>query len=96
MRQLAKKAEQLKEKAVTVVIVQASKIDKSKLDEWVAKYKIGLPVGMIEGDEEKTKFSWGVKSLPWLILTDESHIVKAEGFSLGELGEKVENISAEK
>ncbi len=65
MRQLAKRVESLKEKEVTVIIVQASKVDKSKLDEWAAKYKIGLPVGMIEANEEKTRFAWGVKSLPW-------------------------------
>lgn len=29
--------------------------------------------------------SWGAKSLPWLILTDENHIVRAEGFRIDEL-----------
>lgn len=27
----------------------------------------------------------GVKAVPWLILTDKSHIVRAEGFAVGEL-----------
>lgn len=42
-------------------------------------------VGRIEGDPEPVKAKWGVRSLPWLILADEEHIVRAEGFSLGEL-----------
>ncbi len=47
---------------------------------------------MIEGDEEKTRFTWGVKSLPWLILTNAEHIVHAEGFGLPELEAKVNEI----
>jgi hypothetical protein len=46
---------------------------------------------MIQGDEEKTKFNWGVKSLPWLILTDKEHVVTAEGFSVNKLNEKIEH-----
>ena len=44
---------------------------------------------MIQGDEEKIRFTWGVKFLPWLILTDKQHIVQADGFSINELDEKI-------
>jgi len=88
---LAKQAEQLKRKGVTVVIVQASKIDENTLNEWVKNYNIPFPVGMAQGDEEKTRFTWGIRSLPWLILTDKQHIVTAEGFTLDELNEKLGN-----
>jgi hypothetical protein len=87
--QLAKQAEQLKEQGVTVVAVQASKVDENTFNEWVKKYNIPFPVGIIEGDADKIRFAWGVKSLPWLILTDREHIVRAEGFALAELDEKV-------
>jgi len=43
---------------------------------------------MIQADEEKARFTWGVRSLPWLILTDKRHVVTAEGFALGELEDK--------
>jgi len=56
----------------------------------VKKYKIPFAVRMVEGDEEKTRFTWGVRSLPWLILTDQEHIVRSNGFSLGELNEKIQ------
>jgi protocatechuate 3,4-dioxygenase beta subunit/5-hydroxyisourate hydrolase-like protein (transthyretin family) len=91
---LAKKAQQLKQKGVTVVVIQASKIDENKLNQWLKKYNIPFPVGMVQGDEEKTRFSWGAHSLPWLILTDQEHIVRSNGFSLAELNEKIQ--SAEK
>jgi len=89
VNQLAKQAEQLKQKGIIVAAVQASKIDENTLNEWVKKYKIPFAVGMVQGDEEKTRFTWGVKSLPWLLLTDGKHIVRAEGFSINELNERI-------
>jgi hypothetical protein len=65
------------------------------LNDWVKKYNIPFAVGMIAGDEEKTRFEWRVKSLPWLILTDRKHIVRAEGFGLSELDEKIKQVSGE-
>ncbi len=87
--QLAKQAEQLKQKGVTIVVIQASKIDENKLNEWMKKYNIPFTVGMVQDDIEKTRFNWGVNSLPWLILTNQQHIVRAEGFALAELDEKI-------
>jgi hypothetical protein len=93
--ELAKQAETLKGKGVTVVIIQAIKVDANSLNEWVKKTNVSLPVGTIAGDEEKTKFNWGVQSLPWLILTDKKHIIKGEGFALNELDEKIKQAGEE-
>jgi len=89
MQQLSKKAEELKAKGVVVLTVQASKVDQNTLDEWVKKNNVPFPVGMVQGDEEKTRFAWGVKSLPWLILTNAKRIVRAEGFGLGDLDKQL-------
>jgi hypothetical protein len=59
----------------------------------VKKYKIPFPVGMVQGDDKKSRFVWGVRSLPWLILTNRKHIVRAEGFSLTEIDEKISTIA---
>jgi len=91
--QLAKQAEQLKQKSVAIIAVQATKTIENKLNEWVKKQNIPFPVGMIQGDVEKTLFAWGVQSLPWLILTDNEHVVRAEGFGLEELDEKIKQTS---
>ena len=90
---LARQAQQFKQKGVTVVAVQASKIDGKALNQWVKKYKIPFPVGMVQGDEEKARFAWGIRSLPWLILTDNEHTVRAEGFSLAEMDDKIKEIN---
>jgi len=92
IQQLSKRAQELRVKGVVVVAVQASKVDQGTLDEWVKKNNILFPVGMVQGDEEKTRLTWGVKALPWLILTDKKHVVVAEGFSLADLDAKIAEI----
>ncbi len=88
--ELAKQAERLKEKGINVVGIHASNVDENTFNEWVGKNNISFPVGLIQDDEEKTRFNWGVKSLPWLILTDSKHIVIAEGFQLNDLDNELE------
>ena len=87
--QLAIQVEQLNERGVIVVAVQASKVDENALNEWLKKNKIPFPVGMVQDDEEQTRFTWGVKSLPWLILTDRNRIVVSEGFQPGDLANQL-------
>ena len=54
----------------------------AETEEWVKSQNISFPIGMIEADEKDTRLAWGVKSLPWLILTNLKHIVTSEGFSI--------------
>ena len=89
--QLAGQAEQLGQKGVAIVAIQASKVDENALDKWVRANDIPFPVGTIRNDDEKTRWAWSVRSLPWLILTDKDHIVRAEGFSLSDLEGKLES-----
>lgn len=89
--QLAKQADQLKDKGVAAVAIQASKINQDVLNQWKNKYNIPFPIGMIEGDAEKARFTWGIRSLPWLILTDKNHIVSSNGFPVTDLGNKIQS-----
>ncbi len=90
--QLAKRAGQLKNKDLVVAIVHASKVDQSRLDKWIKDNDIPFRTGMAREDDTKTRLTWGIKSLPWLILTDHEHVVTAEGFSLDELDAKISEI----
>lgn len=85
--QLAKLSDQLRQKRITVIVVQASKVDPKYLAKWVQEHKIPFPVGTLKGDAEQTRMAWGTKSLPWLILTDDTHKVVAEGFTLQKLND---------
>lgn len=51
--------------------------------------RIPFTVGMIQDNEDSIRFDWAVKSLPWLILTDRTHVVTTEGFGLDDLDDKI-------
>jgi len=99
MKELSKQGLRLREEnSVHTVAMQAAKVNKKVLDDWVtkniafpptSKYTMPFPIGMIKGEENEIRLQWGVKSLPWLILTDRDHIVTTEGFGLDELDEKI-------
>jgi hypothetical protein len=86
---IAEQAKQFESKGVITIAVQASEIEKGKLMQWVKENNISFPVGMIQGDEEGVRSDWAVCSLPWLILTDIEHVIRAEGFRLDELEDKI-------
>ncbi|MBN2181519.1 MAG: SMP-30/gluconolactonase/LRE family protein [Sedimentisphaerales bacterium] len=87
--ELAKNAELLAQKDITVACIQAADIDKESLNKWLKDNSISFTVGRTLPEFGKSRFDWGVKSLPWLILTDRMHIVTSEGFGPGELKEKI-------
>jgi len=91
LMQLAGQADQFEEKGIVVVAIHAAKVEQAKLDECIRENKITFPVGMIEGQEEQIRFDWGVKSLPWLILTDKNRVVAAGGIALSELELKIKD-----
>ena len=93
VRELAARAEELAKKDVTVVLVHAAPADATALKEMTGTLKLSLPVGMPTGDAEKTLTAWGVRGLPWLILTDRGHVVRFEGFPPGALDEKLNQLA---
>ena len=42
-----------------------------------------------------SQFRWDIRALPWLILMDSDRIVRAEGFAVTELDQKVRIITNE-
>jgi beta-lactamase regulating signal transducer with metallopeptidase domain/peroxiredoxin len=87
--ELAKREKELEDKSVVVLLVHTSDIDTSKLKEWIDNRKIPFNCGSIKDDTEKVLFHWGVRAQPWLVLTNEKGIVRAGGFELEQLQEKL-------
>jgi hypothetical protein len=90
--QLAQRESPLRDKGIVLIGVQGAKTDETRLTEWLQQNAISFPVGLIPGNETKTRLAWGVRSLPWLILTDAPHIVCAEGFGVTELDDRMKNV----
>jgi len=82
---LTRQAEALRQKGVIVAAIQVGGAADDAWKAWVKERGDKLPLGQVRKDAEKVKSAWGVQSLPWLILTDKSHIVRAEGFALDDL-----------
>ena len=93
MEVLAQRVEELQHNRVTVIAIQAAKVDENALNEWAQEHGTPFVVGMLTGDSEKIRSEWAVPSLPWLILTDRQHLVRAEGFDANELAHAFAAIS---
>ena len=93
VRQLANMAAELEAKGVVVLTVHASPTDETQLRDWAAAQDMALPIGLAGAEADgaaKTCRAFGVRAIPWLILTDKAHIVRAEGLTLPELREMLQ------
>jgi hypothetical protein len=85
IRILEKQKDVLQDKNIVVLTVHSGTKQKNEVKKWLKKNALSLTVGMIEGDPYDTLLAWGAKGLPWLILTDEQHIITNAGFSPDDL-----------
>ncbi len=88
--QLARQAESLVARGVTIAAVNVSTGDGDALQTWARQNQLAFPVGTIQGDKDEVFFAWSVKSLPWLVLSDSGRTVTAEGFNPAELDRMLE------
>lgn len=95
MRGLAEQAQSLGKRGIVLVAIQSAKTGSQASDPWGEQASDYGRVGTIQGDSTQIRFTWGVRSLPWLILADARHIVRAQGFGAGELPEKVKELFGE-
>ncbi len=85
LRQLAEQAEFLNSTGVTPVVVQVSEVDLAPYDAFLRAAHIDMPIRMMEPGFETKKLEWGIKGLPWLILTDKAHLGVGEGASVKDI-----------
>jgi hypothetical protein len=62
------------------------------LNEWKSASPVSFPIGRVTDNSAKSKWASAVPALPWLILTDASHRVIAEGFPLDELDAQIKKL----
>jgi len=91
--ELARAADKLAAAGVSVFLVDESGAPRAEVSERVGGLGASFAVAALEGDAEKVHAEWRVEGLPWLILADREHIVKAEGFQIGELVDRLAEIA---
>jgi hypothetical protein len=89
LRLLAEQASVLKEKGMAVVVLHTGTMSDDAFKAWKQEAALPFAVGRFKGDPEKARASWGATALPWLILTDKTRRVMAEGFELDELEARI-------
>jgi hypothetical protein len=90
---LDQQAAALKQKNVAALAVQAIVTSDETFNGWKTASPVSLPVGRVTEKSTKTKWATAVTVLPWLILTDASHKVVAEGFSADELDAQIQKLA---
>jgi hypothetical protein len=91
--QLEQQAAALRQQNIFVLGVQAAVTTDDLFNQWKSASPVSFPVGRVTEKSEKTKWASTVSALPWLILTDASHHVVAEGFALDELDAQVKKLA---
>jgi hypothetical protein len=82
LRELQKQRQALQDKNIVVLAVHSGAKPEKDVRQWLAKQNFSLTVGMIEGDPYDILLAWGARGTPWLVLTDEKHIITKAGFNL--------------
>lgn len=75
----------LRQRHISVIAVQSVATSDAIFDAWKSASPVSFPVGRVTEKSGKTRWATSASTLPWLILTDATHRVIAEGFSLDDL-----------
>ena len=90
LEDLTGKSGLLKTHDVETILIQTTQIDIKQYDTFLRDNHIHDAIAIVEGDFDAQKPRWGVKAMPWLILTDSRHKVLNEGFAANELEDLLE------
>lgn len=91
LRSLDALAGEFARKKIAVVCVEIWERNEAQLRRWFTRNGIKFPVGMLhdawnEAPEQRVIYRWALGGqVPWLILTDTDHIVRAEGFQMPDI-----------
>ncbi len=98
IRHLQRVSRELTRQNVTVVCVQVARVDDDELRRWKEQNEISLSMEVLPGHGVQAgiplrqdssgilstlRQRWGVRSLPWVILTDEHQQIVASGVNIG-------------
>ncbi len=78
---------------VYIAFILVGNMEEQAFRVWLNENKIIKAAAVSHTIPSVLRYNWYVQSLPWLILTDENHIVTDEGFSIAELDEKITTLS---
>jgi hypothetical protein len=90
---LDQQAAALGQKNICLLGVQAAVATDEAFNTWKTASPVSFPIGRVVEKSPKCRWASNVTALPWLILTDASHRVIEEGFSLDELDAQIQKLA---
>ncbi|MHC4418953.1 MAG: hypothetical protein ACYSU6_10275 [Planctomycetota bacterium] len=111
MTKLDEMVPRLEQEGISVLVLHAGmtfygeKVDEEKMRSYYKKRNnnvpFAVPVGLTEKEGSELLEEWGLPRVhkglfPWLILTNEKHVVLAERFWIGRLGEVIKQSAGAK
>ncbi|MGE5295773.1 MAG: TlpA disulfide reductase family protein [Solirubrobacterales bacterium] len=93
VRQLAQQSQRLSELGVKVVAVQMAQTDPAVLSRWIQENRVDFPILTPSDGADGIRSAWRIRSLPWLVLADENHVVTAMGGTLDDLNAHVARVA---
>jgi hypothetical protein len=89
LRVLSEHHSALQQRNLALCAVQAAVIPREALEQWTAANRCPFPVGAVAAQDDAVRWATKVEKLPWLILTDASGRVAAEGLEVDELDDRI-------
>ena len=93
LKKLVARTKSLQDQGLAVILVQAAPVEPDEMQQMADKLGVEQPLAVMKDDIDKTRAAWAVKGMPWFILADAEHTVRADDFSFDELDEKLETIA---
>ncbi len=93
IRQLAEQSQQLSGLGVKIIAIQMARTEPDAISRWAREHAIPFPLVTTADNLDSIRAAWNIRSLPWLILADHNHIVKATGISVNEVDAQLASIA---
>jgi len=89
VQDLAARVKLLEQNNLPVLLIQASEADKGAVQQWLRAAGVPFVAGTTAATMPTLQQDWTVRALPWLVLLDEGHTIRAAGFDLQQLDESL-------
>jgi hypothetical protein len=87
--ELAARAKLLEQNHLPVLLIHVGEADRGAVRQWLRESGVPFAAGTAAVPASKLLEDWTVQALPWLVLLDESRVIRAAGFDLAQLDESL-------
>jgi len=91
---LAARKDDFQARGITVALINAGSSDIALVRDWAAANASSYSTGAISAKPQDVLTAWGASGLPWLVLADKDHVVRAAGAALADIDQELKTLTA--